>query len=224
MTWGAVAAAGSTLIGAYGASKAADAQEESARLAAAEQRRQFNKQVELQKPFRDVGVNALPELVAASRYDPFTIDKFQASPGYGFRLKEGLRALEGSAAARGGLLSGNTLRGLTRYGQGLASDEYTNAFNQYQIERNARLNPLQSLAGMGQTSTNTLTGAAGQLGSNLSDLAIGAGNARASGYAGMANAFSSGIGQAYNYYQGDQAAKQQQQNFNTYMNYLTNKG
>jgi hypothetical protein len=225
MTWGAVAAAGSTLIGAYGASKAADAQEESARLAAAEQRRQFNKQVELQKPFRDVGVNALPDLVAASKYTPFTMEQFRASPSYGFRLQEGIKALDRSAAARGGLLSGNQLRGVSEFGQKLASDEYTNAFNQYQIERNARLNPLQSLVGMGQTSTNTLTGAAGQLGSNLSDLAVGAGNARASGYAGVANAFSSGIGQGYNYYQGNQAAKQQQQNFNTYMNYLnTPKG
>jgi len=220
MTWGAVASVGSTLISAYGANKAANAQEEAARTAAAEQRRQFNKQVELQKPFRDVGVNALPELVAASKYTPFGMEQFQADPGYGFRLQEGIKALDRSAAARGGLLSGNQLRGINEFGQNLASQEYTNAFNRYQTERNARLNPLQSLTGMGQTSTNTLSNAAGQLGSNLSDLAIGAGNARASGYAGMANAFSSGIGQAYNYYQGDQAAKQQQQNFNTYMNYL----
>jgi len=131
-----------------------------------------------------------------------------------------LRALESSAAARGGLLSGNQMRGVTRFGQGLASDEYTNAFNRYQAERQARLGPLQSLVGLGQTSANTIGSAAGQLGSNLSNLAVGAGNARASGYAGMANALSSGIGQGLNYYQGNQAARQQQQNFDTYMNYL----
>jgi hypothetical protein len=180
----------------------------------------FERQVELQEPFRQVGVNALPDLVAASQYDPFTIDKFQADPGYGFRLKEGIRALENSAAARGGLLSGNTMRGITRYGQGLASEEFGNAFNRYQAGFASRLNPLQALAGVGQTSSNTLSNAAGQLGSSLSNLAVGAGNARASGYAGTANALASGIGQGLNYYQGQQAQRQQQNNFDTYMKYL----
>jgi hypothetical protein len=220
MTWGAVAIAGSTLVGAYGANKAAKAQLQGAREGAAAEREMFERQVQLQEPFRQVGVNALPELVEASRYTPFGMEQFQTDPGYGFRLKEGLRALENSAAARGGLLSGNTMRGITRYGQGLASDEFSNAFNRYQIERNARLNPLQALAGVGQTSTNTLSNAAGQLGGSLSNLAVGAGNARASGYAGMANALASGLGQGLNYYQGQQAQKQQQNNFDTYMKYL----
>ena len=220
MTWGLVAVAGSTLVGAYGANKAAKAQLQGAREGAAAEREMFERQVELQQPMIDVRNNMLPELVEASRYTPFGMEQFQADPGYGFRLKEGLRALENSAAARGGLLSGNTMRGITRYGQGLASDEYTNAFNRYQAERQARLGPLQSLVGLGQTSANTIGSAAGQLGTNLSNLAVGGGNARASGYAGMANALASGIGQGVNYYQGNQAARQQQQNFDTYMNYL----
>jgi hypothetical protein len=242
MTWGLVAVAGATVVGAYGANKAAKTQAQASREASAaqaesaqksieSQERMFERQVELQEPFRQVGVNALPDLVAASYYDPFTIDKFQADPGYGFRLKEGLRALENSAAARGGLLSGNTMRGITRYGQGLASEEFGNAFNRYQTGFASRLNPLQALTGVGQTSSNTLTGAAGNLGAGMASTygnlgnalaanAINAGNARASGYAGMANAFSSGIGQGLNYYQGNQAARQQQQNFDAYMNYL----
>jgi hypothetical protein len=220
MTWGAVAIAGSTVIGAYGANKAANAQEEAARTAAAEQRRQFNKQVELQQPMIDVRNNALPDLVSASYYSPFDYDTYQKDPGVGFRFREGLKALQASKAAGGMLRSGNTLRGITQFGQDLASQEYTNAFNRYQAERAAKLNPLQSLVGMGQTSANTVGSAAGQLGANLSDLALGAGNARASGYAGMSNALASGIGQGVNYYQGQQAQKQQQENFNTYMNYL----
>jgi hypothetical protein len=160
----------------------------------------FAKQVELQEPFRQVGVNALPELVAASKYDPFTMDKFQADPGYGFRLKEGMKALERSAAARGGLLSGATLRGVQEYGQDLASQEFTNAFNRYQAERAARLNPLQSLAGMGQTTAANVATQAGQLGQNIGSNLIQGGAARASGYMGMANAASGGLSQylAYN--------------------------
>ena len=68
---------------------------------------------------------------------------FQADPGYGFRLSEGMKALERSAAARGGLMSGGTGKALQRYGQDLASQEYGNAFQRFQQDRAAR-------AGLGQ--------------------------------------------------------------------------
>lgn len=58
----------------------------------------------------------------------FTPDQLQTDPGYGFRLSEGLKALERSAAARGGLLSGGTGKALTRYGQEMGSQEYQNAY------------------------------------------------------------------------------------------------
>jgi hypothetical protein len=164
----------------------------------------FNRQVELQEPFRQAGVNALPGLVEASRYTPFGMEQFQQDPGYGFRLKEGLRALESSAAARGGLLSGNQMRGVTRFGQELGSQEYTNAFNRYQAERAARLNPLQSLAGMGQSNAATMAQQAGQYGQNLAQGAATMGNIRASGYMGQANALTGALGQGLNYYQNQQ--------------------
>jgi len=224
--WVAGATIGGAVIGSYASNQAAKkqlqgqreanaAQAEAAQKSIESQERMFNRQVELQEPFRQVGVNALPELVAASRYTPFGMEQFQADPGYGFRLKEGLRALENSAAARGGLLSGNAMRGITRYGQGLASEEYGNAFNRYQAERAARLNPLQSLAGMGQSNAATMAGQAGQLGSGMasaygnlgSALAQGAtnmGNIRASSYMNTANALAGGIGTGLNYYQNQQ--------------------
>jgi hypothetical protein len=93
------------------------------------------------------------------------------------------------------------MRGLTRYGQGLASEEFGNAFNRYQAERAARLNPLQSLAGMGQTTAANVAGQAGQFGQAMGANIIGAGNARASGYIGGANAISNALGQGLNYYQ-----------------------
>lgn len=202
---------GSSIIGGISAKSAGDTQAAATREATAAQERMFKKQVELQEPFRKVGVNALPELVAASKYEPFTMAKFQADPGYAFRLQEGMKALERSAAARGGLLSGATLKGVQEYGQGLASQEFTNAFNRYQAERAARLNPLQSLAGMSQTSANTLTNAAGQLGQNIGSNLIQGGAARASGYMGMANALSGGLSQYLAYDQNQmQNARDQQ--------------
>jgi hypothetical protein len=195
---------GSAAIGSAASSSASRAQERAAREGTAAQERMFNRQVELQEPFRQVGVNALPELVAASRYEPFTMAKFQADPGYAFRLKEGLRALESSAAARGGLLSGNQMRGVTQFGQELGSQEFTNAFNRYQAERAARLNPLQSLTGMGQTTAQNLAGQAGQFGQAQAANAAALGNIRASGYMNTANALTNALGQGVNYYQNQQ--------------------
>lgn len=197
----AAAIGGSALLGASSSRSAAKTQAASADRAADLQQQQFERQVELQAPFREVGVRALPELEAASRYTPFGMNQFQADPGYAFRMSEGMKGLERSAAARGGLLSGGTLKGIQRFGQDLASQEYTNAFNRYQTERNARLNPLQSLAGFGQTSTNQL-GAAGQAMASGVGEALGAGaQARASGYMGAANAIAGGVGQYMNYQQ-----------------------
>jgi hypothetical protein len=221
MTWGLVAVAGSTAVGAYSANKAAKAQLQGAREGAAAEERMFNRQVELQAPFRDAGVQALNKLLPmAMDYKPFSLKDFELDPGYQFRMQEGRRAVENSMLARGMGLSGSMLRGITRYGQGIGSEEFMNAYNRFQTNRANEMNPLQAIAGVGQTSANTLSGAAGQLGSSLSNLAVGAGNARASAYAGTANALASGIGQGLNYYQGGLAAKQQQQNFDTYMRYL----
>ena len=201
MTWVAAATIGSGVLGAFSSSQASRAQERASREAIAAQERMFNRQVELQAPFREAGVNALPELIAASRYTPFDYDTYQNDPGVGFRFREGLKALQASKAAGGMLRSGNTLRGITQFGQELASQEYTNAFNRYQAERAARLNPLQSLAGVGQTATNTLSNEAGQYGQAMANNAAAMGNIRASGYMGAANALAGGLGQYANYRQ-----------------------
>jgi hypothetical protein len=129
----------------------------------------------------------------------FSMQDFQADPGYAFRMSEGMKALDRTAAARGGLLSGAALRGATRYGQEMGSQEYQNAFNRYQTNRANQLNPLQSLMGASQTATNAM-GTAGQNYANQAGNAyMNAGNARASGYVGSANAWNSALGGATNY-------------------------
>jgi hypothetical protein len=128
----------------------------------------------------------------------FGMSDFQTDPGYAFRMSEGMKGLERSAAARGGLLSGGTLKGIQRFGQDLASQEYTNAFNRYQTNRAAQLNPLQSLAGVGQTSANTLGAAGtqfantmGNIGMNQANVQGNAAMARASAYNNTLNQLSS---------------------------------
>jgi hypothetical protein len=213
----AVATIGAGVLGAgasmYGSSKAASAQKKAAAQSAALQKEMFEKQVALQEPFRQGGLSAQNELLkllglggdaSAAGYgsaaQPFGMDDFQADPGYGFRMSEGMKALDRSAAARGGLLSGAAMKGAQRFGQDLGSQEYMNAFNRYQTERAARLNPLQSMMGSGQTAANTLTGAAGQLGQGLGQAAAAAGGARASGYMSQATALQNALsGGANNY-------------------------
>jgi hypothetical protein len=168
----------------------------------------FAEQKALQEPFRQGGLTAQNEIMqllgiggdkTAAGYGSlgksFGTEQFQQDPGYGFRQAEGMKALERSAAARGNLLSGSTLKGVQRFGQDLASQEYQNAFNRYQVERSAKLNPLQSLMGSGQSATNVMTGAAGQMGQNEASNLYNAGQARASGYVGSANALSNALGQ-----------------------------
>lgn len=195
---------GSTLLQANQANKAAQTQSEASDKAIQLQERQYAENIARQKPFYEAGVNALPELVQASKYTPFSMAQFQADPGYGFRLSEGQKALERSAAARGGLISGGALKAAQRYGQEMGSQEYTNAFNRYQAERQARLGPLQSLTGMGQTTANTIGGAGQTMAGNVGEAYMGGANARASGYVGGANALTSGLGTYLNYQQNQQ--------------------
>jgi hypothetical protein len=223
MTWVAAAVVatatiGSSLIGANASRGAAASQERAAQQASDVQRQIFERQVELQEPFRQAGLagqNRLLQLLGLGKDKTapgfgkyataeFGADKFKADPGYAFRMSEGMKALERSAAARGGLLSGATLKGTQRYGQDLASQEYMNAFNRYQAERAGTLNPYQALAGTAQTSANVLGGQAGQLGQQLGSNIIGAGNAQAAGQIGSANAIVGGVGQGINFYQNQQ--------------------
>jgi hypothetical protein len=208
---------GAALIGTAGsmfaADKAAGAQKRAARDAAAAQEQAYTRQEALQEPFRQAGLAAqdrtltLLGLEGGDTASPdfgkyardFGMSDFQADPGYGFRMSEGMKALESSAAARGGLLSGSTLKGITRFGQDTASNEYINAFNRYQTNRSNQLNPLQSLYGGGQSSTNMLSNAAGQLGQGLAGSAMAGGQARASSYMNMANALNQGLSTGANF-------------------------
>jgi hypothetical protein len=236
----ATAIAATAVVGYVGSQQASRAQQSAANRATdvagqtaadqvALQREIFEKQTELQAPFREAGLkgqNRLLELLGLSedktapgfgKYATaeFGMDKFKADPSYAFRMSEGMKALERSAAARGGLMSGATLKGIQRYGQDLASTEFTNAFNRYQAERTGTLNPYQALAGTAQSGANTLGQQAGQMGSNISNALgaygsaaqsniIGSGNAQASGYMGGANAIAGGVGQGINFYQNQQ--------------------
>lgn len=127
----------------------------------------------------------------------FSLSDFNLDPGYQFRMDQGSQALQRSAAAKGSVLGGGTLKALSRYGQDYASNEFSNAFNRYQVNRSNQINPLFSLAGLGQTSAGQVATSGTSLGNNAANInfngGVDAGAARASGYASTANAINSGI-------------------------------
>lgn len=257
---------------AKGARDAANISAQASREATAAQERMFNRNVDLQEPWRQAGVSSLADLlrfsgqapqwlrdkytttnmvdandanfdaaaylranpdVAASsafKHDPFShwekygknegrklaLQNFdeqgfntanaeyqktnplssllENTPGYQFRMEQGNKALERSAAARGGLLSGRQLMAQQRFGQGLASDEYGNQWNR-----------LASLAGIGQTATNNLgtmganyANAIGNIGmtnaANMGNAALAGANARGSFYQGLGNTAGQALG------------------------------
>lgn len=137
------------------------------------------------------GFSALPSMPKTNQGMKLTEGggDFFTSPGYQFRLDEGMRALEGSQAARGRLLSGSTVRGALRVGQGLASEEFGNYTN-----------ALRSLAGVGQVANQNQQVAGQQFASGVSSALTQAGNARASSYANIGSSINSGINNALSAY------------------------
>lgn len=136
------------------AKDAAKTQAGAADAATALQREMYEQGREDLQPWREAGMRALPQLERMIRQGPgqpfqgpaaldprrFAFDarpyqftppspeSLANDPGYQFRVRSGQQALEGSAAARGGLLSGGAMRGLTEFGQQLGSQEYQQAY------------------------------------------------------------------------------------------------
>jgi len=217
MAWVATAIIASTVVsagvGMYASSKASSAQQKAAESAAASsdkglqaQLEMFYQQREDLEPWREAGTESVNKLLEMQREGPpeFTgPGDFEASPGYQFRLDEGQKSLERSAASKGRLLSGGSLKAAQRYGQDYATNEYDNFLRRYYDRANFaqnqyynKLTPYQSLAGVGQTSVNqsyqnqpNYMQWAGQQG----QAALQAGQAKAQGYANMSNIVSGGI-------------------------------
>ena len=144
----AVIGAGAAIAGANkaaGAAKAgAKASQQATDATIAEQRRQFDLSRADQMPWLNAGKDALGNLQKLNSGD---FSAFTQSPDYQFALDEGFKAMDRSAASRGRLYSGGYGQDLTKYGQGLATQNYGNYYNR-----------LAALANVGQTTASGLGG------------------------------------------------------------------
>lgn len=179
-------------------------------------------------PWRTAGANALTQLqnrVAAGPPPAPGEFKFEETPGYQFRLKEGVNALDRSASARGRVDSGAQKKALIRYGQDYATGEYRTEEDRFWEKYDKELNryyqilqPYFTMAGLGSsganlsanlaTSTgqgmgsaytsggNTQANALLNTGNQMGANALYAGTARASGYINQANALKGALSTA----------------------------
>jgi len=206
------------VLGANAATSAADKQAEAAKYAADLQKQMFDLQNAQQLPYRSAGYNALNQIQGMlpgqyTQYDAFgkpigtstgtdyLTHQFNASdfannvdPGYAFRLQQGQMANQRMANKAGGLLGANAQQGMQDYTQGLASQEYGNAFNRYTGNQTNIYNRLASLAGIGQTGQTQTNQMAQTAATNMGNLAVGSAGAQAAGGIGAANAYGNALG------------------------------
>lgn len=174
-------------LGSYGQASAA-------KTAAREQRRALERayaegkagyqDVEaMYQPYRDIGPSALAALAAEDFTTPMESFAFEGEvsdyldPSMAYQQEQARRALEQSAVARGGLLSGGTAQALQNQAQQFAMQDYGNAWQRMQTDKNfayqqfrdraaqraanaqARYAQLSQLANIGQSSTGAMANA-----------------------------------------------------------------
>lgn len=129
---------------------------------------------------------------------PFSQTNWQTDPGYAFRLSEGSKALERSAAAKGMSLSGAQQKALAGYNQNFASNEYNNIYGRYTNDQNTLYNRLAGIAGTGQQA-NQFTGSLGaNMANGVANTQASLGNALGANYLATGNAFSGAINNGVN--------------------------
>jgi hypothetical protein len=172
----------------YGGNQARGATDAASRAALAENARQFDLVRGDTAPIRALGNAAVGTLADLNGYNESgapNMARFFHSPDYQFNLTEGQKAIDRSAAARGGLLSGASVKEGTRYASGMASREYGSF-----VDR------LMQQAGLGSNGTAQSAAAGAASAGNSANINMNAGNSRASSYmdtaANVNNSFQQG--------------------------------
>lgn len=201
LSWGAAVAAIANLVTANEQNKAQKYAAGEARMSQEQQAARARADL---APYREFGARQVGELQnwlgrPEGQFRAPTMEEVQAGQGY----KSRLGAVEGSAAARGSLFSGNALRDIGEFGASEYGQEYGRKQTEYQNELAKRM----SLANIGYGAAGGSAGIAQNLGQSLANIQTGQGAAtsRAIGSAG------SGVSGAIGQYQG-------QQNWNAFLN------
>lgn len=190
-----------------GAKKAAKAQIKGINAAKKDLNTGYDKAQTYQDPYLQAGKQTIGQLSTGLMDGGdfnrnFTAADFEVDPGYQFRQDQGQKAVERSAAARGGALSGAAIKASNEYGQNLASQEYQSAYQRYNNDLNSRFNRLSSVAGMGQRAADNSSNIETGRGTDLGNLSINKGNVNAAKAIASSSANANMVGALGNYASG----------------------
>jgi len=150
-------------------------------------------------PYADAGRTALSQLMGEMGPDgyfnqTYTGQDIYSDPSYQFRLQQGQDAIQSSAAAKGGLLSGATLKALQGYGQDMASQEYQNAYNRFNADQTNQYNRLSNLVGVGQNAAAQQGNYGAQTAQAVANNTMAGANAQAAGQIAAGNSTANNFG------------------------------
>lgn len=186
------------IFNAIGGHKAAQAQQDQVRKAQGLTTDEYNQAKSWQVPYYQGGNTAMKDLVGQLEGGNFlpTVNpqNLQNDPGYQFRMQQAQQALSRSAASKGMLNSGAFAKGLDQYSQGLASQEYQNAWQRQMDQGQSAFQRLFNVAGMGQQSAQYLGNLSGNYTNNMDQLYGAMGNASAAQQQAAYGGIGSGIG------------------------------
>jgi|SRR5882724_479468 len=203
MTWVATAVIGGAVIGAgasiYAGGKAASASKSATQSTVGEQQREYDQTRADQAPYRQIGVAALGDINklygrTANADGSLTsggapdMSGFFQSPDYQFNLDQGQQAIDRSAAARGGLLSGAAVKSGQRFASGLASQQFGDFYNRLAGQAGIGQTGVQATTAAGTNAANQISGAYQQNGVNQGNSAyLTAGGINQSVQGGLSN-------------------------------------
>ena len=171
---------------AKAAQKAANQQAAAADKASQIQKDMFDQVRGDLNPYRTAGSAALAQLMSGMGPNGQFMKTYSGQdiyddPSYQFRVNQGNNAIQSSAAAQGGLLSGATLKALQNYGQESASQEYQNAYNRFNADQTNQYNRLSNLVGIGQNAAAQTGNAGTQTAQAIANNTMQGANAQSAG-------------------------------------------
>jgi hypothetical protein len=209
----AVAIGGAAVLGAgaslAGSSMQSSAATDAANSANAIQQQEWNQTQANAAPYLAAGTGALNTITSDQANQtgfaaPWNPSQVSSTPGYQFTLDQGNQAIQRSAAAQGGLLSGAAAKAMDTYTTGLADQTYNQQYNNYLAGSQQAYNQLAGVAGIGQSTATNLANTGASTANSMANTTAagitGSANATAAGMVGATNSLTSGAGNLSQYY------------------------
>ena len=173
----------SSVVQAQASKNALDQSRQAANQSDAAQRYFYDTSRADQMPFLLTGYGAndqINNMLANKEFNTPTFAQYQKDPSYEWQQSEAAKGIQGSAAARGGLYSGRTLRALGDRSQNIANADYSNWWNRQQQGTTNRLNMLNAVRTGGQAAAGAIGGYGQSAANQISASRAGYGDAAAS--------------------------------------------